>query len=204
MNIHTKIGNKGLYVTDCIDQEHLEAFFEIDGKQHENDMRNYLGYRFESHIGNKFESQINKDLFKYLTEAFCSVIFEYINQSNKNVSDYLFPDHFKTAHWKLDKPLGPHKDSIEYGAALESIGPRPIISSLAYLTDNYEGGEIYFPDFDISLRPSPGSIIVFDSDTTHGVNGVISGTRKTMSYNLHSINSPHIEDLKKVGYHTIS
>ena len=51
------------------------------------------------------------------------------------------------------------------------------VSCLCYLNDDYEGGEIYFPDNDIQIKPSKGSLLIFDSIIKHGVNKVKSGTR---------------------------
>jgi hypothetical protein len=37
------------------------------------------------------------------------------------------------------------------------------VSVVAYLNDNYEGGEIYFPRFDLTIKPKQGDIVVFPS-----------------------------------------
>lgn len=37
------------------------------------------------------------------------------------------------------------------------------VSVVAYLNDDYEGGEIYFPRFDLTIKPEPGDIVVFPS-----------------------------------------
>lgn len=42
-----------------------------------------------------------------------------------------------------------------------------VISSLVYLNDNYEGGEIDFPHQDFRLKPKAGTIIFFPSIFTH-------------------------------------
>ena len=50
---------------------------------------------------------------------------------------------------------------------------------LGYFSDpsDYEGGEILFPDYDISVKPSLGSMIIFGFKVQHAVNPVLSGTR---------------------------
>lgn len=56
-------------------------------------------------------------------------------------------------------------------------------SILVYLNDDYEGGELYFPDLDFGIRPKRGMMITFPGNLyyTHGVAPVRSGTRYTLS-----------------------
>jgi len=57
-------------------------------------------------------------------------------------------------------------------------------STLIYLNDDYEGGEIWFPQYDnFSIKPEKGSLITFKGDekTIHGVRAVTKGIRYTLS-----------------------
>lgn len=53
------------------------------------------------------------------------------------------------------------------------------VSIVVYLNDDYEGGEIWFPRFDLSFKPQPGDIIVFPSTYVyeHASKDMISGTK---------------------------
>jgi len=57
------------------------------------------------------------------------------------------------------------------------------VSTVIYLNDEYEGGELYFPDLDFGIRPKKGMMITFPGNLyyTHGVAPVTSGTRYTLS-----------------------
>lgn len=48
-----------------------------------------------------------------------------------------------------------------------------------YLNDDYEGGEIYYPKFNIAIKPEAGSLVIHPGTIqySHGVSPVISGTR---------------------------
>jgi predicted 2-oxoglutarate/Fe(II)-dependent dioxygenase YbiX len=51
--------------------------------------------------------------------------------------------------------------------------------SLLYINDNYTGGELHFPAYDICFRPKPGTLAFFPSSIyyIHGVTPVTSGVR---------------------------
>lgn len=53
------------------------------------------------------------------------------------------------------------------------------ISGLAYLNDNYEGGELEFPRRNIIIKPKAGSIVLFPSDFSysHASRPIKTGTK---------------------------
>lgn len=53
------------------------------------------------------------------------------------------------------------------------------VSVVAYINDEYEGGEIYFPRFDLTIKPKRGDVVVFPSTYIyeHASNDMISGTK---------------------------
>ena len=53
--------------------------------------------------------------------------------------------------------------------------------SVIYLNDDYEGGEIYFPDQDIDFKPRAGTVVFFPSNNMfiHGVREITNGKRYT-------------------------
>ena len=58
--------------------------------------------------------------------------------------------------YSTGKSMGPHVD--DYGD-----GQDPNISVVLYLNDDYEGGEIYFKEQGIKIKPKAGSIVIFPS-----------------------------------------
>lgn len=52
-------------------------------------------------------------------------------------------------------------------------------AALTYLNDDYEGGEIYFPEYGLEIKPKAGELIFFPGSHfyEHGVNEVVSGNR---------------------------
>jgi predicted 2-oxoglutarate/Fe(II)-dependent dioxygenase YbiX len=53
--------------------------------------------------------------------------------------------------------------------------------SIIYLNEEYEGGELFFPKYNIHIKPKAGTLIFFPSTNmyAHGVTGVKSGVRYT-------------------------
>jgi hypothetical protein len=59
-----------------------------------------------------------------------------------------------------------------------TVYPRRV-STVYYLNDDYEGGEINFPRFNISYKPAANELLIFPSNYiyNHSVSEVTSGTR---------------------------
>lgn len=80
------------------------------------------------------------------------------------------------------------------------------ISAVIYLNDNYEGGELWFPRFNIDLKPKQGDIVIFPSTFIyeHASKEMISGTKysvvvMTDYHDRDGVNqrvSPVVEDYK--------
>ena len=53
------------------------------------------------------------------------------------------------------------------------------VSIVVYLNDNYKGGELWFPRFDLTIKPQAGDIVVFPSTYIyeHASQDMISGTK---------------------------
>lgn len=53
--------------------------------------------------------------------------------------------------------------------------------SILYLNDDYDGGELYFPKYNIHIKPKPGTLVFFPSTNmyAHGVTEVTDGVRFT-------------------------
>jgi len=58
-------------------------------------------------------------------------------------------------------------------------GPPKYLTVMMYPNDDYEGGEVYFPRHDISVKPTAGDVFVFPSGLAfpHGCKPVTKGTR---------------------------
>lgn len=62
-----------------------------------------------------------------------------------------------------------------------------VINAIAYLNDNYDGGDITFQEYELSYKPVATDIVVFCSQTEHSVNGVSNGDRYTIGCNVFDV-----------------
>lgn len=76
--------------------------------------------------------------------------------------------------WTSGSYMGPHCDTYDGNMDLA-------FSMIAYLNDDYEGGDISFPNHSVSIKPEPGSLLIFPSQEPylHQVNHITSGERYT-------------------------
>jgi len=193
MNVEYRLADKGLYITDCVNQENIDKILNLENKLQSFEQLKY----FRSTLA------LSKDeLSTYLTTNINAAIIEYLNRSNKDKSEYIAKNSYALSHWIVGQSLAPHIDTIKYDHE-DTHTPRSIVNALLYLTDDYTGGEITFPEIGMSVKPKAGSVVVFDADLMHGVNEVKSGTRKTLESHLYSIYSEDIEEVKAHGWRTL-
>lgn len=97
----------------------------------------------------------------------------YIKGKGLNHSDYYLESHtIPIKKWNVGMSMGPHCDNFDGHSNLS-------FSIVLYLNDDYEGGEINFPNQNIKIKPKPGSLIMFPSHQPfiHEVLPVTSGSR---------------------------
>ena len=93
--------------------------------------------------------------------------------------------------WLPGQLQQPHADKELHegnGAAAGEDRPNDFpyydLASLFYINDDYEGGELYFPQHNIQFKPKPGAAYFFpgDKNYVHGVTEIVSGIRYTCPF----------------------
>jgi hypothetical protein len=94
----------------------------------------------------------------------------------------LVPDQLDITRWLPGYILSPHADK-EYLDGSPNDLPWRDFATLVYLNDKYAGGEICFPNQNITIRPKTGDFIAFPgtSEFQHEVKETISGVRYTLT-----------------------
>jgi hypothetical protein len=111
------------------------------------------------------------------------------------VSEFLYPDHVIPPNLSIiimepgDEPMFVHADSPGEGNHDKLISDDgydtcPITTwGIVVYFGNWEGGEIFYPQFDIEYLPEPGDMVIHSAFTPweHGVKPVIKGRRYAYS-----------------------
>lgn len=107
---------------------------------------------------------------------------EQILKENLNIEDELFGDLLAFSRWPVGYDLKPHADSENPNNQPHPFSHRNF-GAMVYLNDNFEGGEIFFPNQNFSMKPVPGTFVVFPGTINylHGVKTITQGERYTLS-----------------------
>ena len=113
-----------------------------------------FGYQKIFHPSVEFDINTNIQLINStLRNAIINVSNDYAKINSINIGE-LMP--LSVSKYSTSKSMGPHVDDYE-------DGEDPNISVVLYLNDNYIGGELHFPEQNITIKPQAGSIVVFPS-----------------------------------------
>lgn len=122
-------------------------------------------------------------------DPICKIRYPELLDSNGNFNH----EHRRTLSSILAHPMGsfmhPHVDIVGYLQDKDNAIQDHLskwsghLSSVIYLNDNYEGGELYFKDHGVSIKPEAGDYITFPGNRhyQHGVKEVSGAVRYTLS-----------------------
>lgn len=105
-----------------------------------------------------------KDRVKSLIETEYSV----------KVSEYDYPG--------LDYNISTVGDKQDVHIDFTKRDERPDFSSTIYWSNDFTGGEIYFPDYGMEIKPKEGSIVFWENPVFHGVKEITAGDRYASSF----------------------
>jgi hypothetical protein len=119
-----------------------------------------------------------------LTDAFkCTELHKPLSESQED----------KLAYMKISSTCGCKSEINPYivawteGTDQQEHKDGSDFTAIIYLNDDYQGGELNFPESELNINPPAGSLIVWPGYLTHGVSPVVSGTRYTMPIFLKAI-----------------
>jgi len=99
---------------------------------------------------NKKSNPRNSKLHSLIEEAFILKSNHYKQFNNIELGG-MTP--FSISKYDNGKSMGKHYDRRNNGT----------ISAILYLNDDYEGGELLFPDYNVEIKPMAGSMVIFPS-----------------------------------------
>lgn len=95
---------------------------------------------------------------------------------NLNIAD-IHPSFFRKT--KLDHQTEIHADNENLDGCPKMGCENFDVSAIIYFNDDFEGGELWFPQQDLKIKPKKGSFIAFPGDAryAHGVLPISMGIR---------------------------
>jgi len=178
MEQYNKIGYSSSGIT------HVKNFI------HESDLEILTPYLRSTYgFGNFYSDQIDSDIVKemlvsYQAAAHVEVLSNYSEPYGiKMLEEPRRPAHLTKWDMLVGQSMPVHSDA-ETPSGLPAIAGgfyRYNITAIAYLTDEYLGGEIVFPEFDnLKIKPRAGDLLLFPSRYRHCIDNLVSGDRYTM------------------------
>jgi hypothetical protein len=92
--------------------------------------------------------------------------------------EFFLETNYSILGYRIGESLKSHHDDI-YNMPTNSGHPKRNISSVLYLNDDYEGGELNFVNQKIKIKPTAGTVVLFPSTErfTHFAAKVVSGIK---------------------------
>lgn len=128
--------------------------------------------------------QCTSTIFERLNTEIYELVYFYIGKMAHLIED-LFKVEVSSRPPCLIRWFGGIEQQPHADKQLNDGSPNPFptydINSLFYYNDDFEGGELYYPQHDIVVKPKPGLAVLHPGDFyyMHGVKPVTSGERYT-------------------------
>lgn len=175
---YTKLFSDNLNIVDLIEQDELSSTSKITKWSSWGPSDNKVIYGERKLIDNSFSefdaSRLDYSITKTITDSIIKCSGDYSKKYNLDIGKLR---SLSISKYFQNQGMGQHIDS--YGE-----NPKEILSIVLYLNDNYEGGELYFPNQGIQFKPKRGAAYFFpgDKEYIHGVTEVKSSLRYTCPF----------------------
>ena len=156
-------------IENFLDYSELESILAIINQATEDQWHD------KNYIGDENDFWYGKSLFLGENNEFCkTAIFDKV--------DYIFPSYYycekeiKISRFKEEEAIGQHRDNdttpqgyyLGYGIVI-------------YYNNDYLGGEIDYPELEITIKPKAGSALIHGGEILHGSLPVLNDTTRYFS-----------------------
>ncbi len=122
-----------------------------------------------------------------IVEMILSIIARLKSEVDKFFNVDASPTSPAMVRWLPGQLQMPHADKelhVGDDAGKPNDFPWYDLATIIYINDDYEGGELYFPNQDIQFKPKKGAVYFFpgDKNYVHGVTVLESGIRYTCPF----------------------
>jgi len=108
----------------------------------------------------------------------------------------IYSDLLQIVQWKPGMSMPQHADNVNPDRSPHGMAYRDL-SGVAYLNDDYEGGELYFTALDIAIKPKRGAFLAFSAGFhhEHAVLRVASGSTRLTIPSFYTFNPAKADPL---------
>jgi len=130
--------------------------------------------RTNKHLGiTNYAKLCNDEVFQNIHNQFYALLLSTTLGycSRFKIEEPLWHEEYNLLKYSNNQAYGRHYDGTT------NIGRA--VSAICYLNNDYEGGELEFPNFGIKIKPEPGMLILFPSNYAyaHIAHPIVSGTK---------------------------
>jgi hypothetical protein len=95
----------------------------------------------------------------------------------------IYADTFDLIRWFENSSQPPHVDDMTNVDGDYDFFKHRKVATIIYLNDDFDGGETFYPQYDIKIKPEKGKLAIHlgDSNHLHGVTEIKNGTRYTLA-----------------------
>jgi hypothetical protein len=140
----------------------------------QNERTNYdMNLTYQSNLGNPVAQKIHNEMYMLLM----STAIDY--NKRYGVHNNLWHEEYNMLKYSFGQEYHSHYDG--------NTGSGRSLSAILYLNDDYEGGHIEFVNFNITIKPTAGMLLLFPSNYAyrHKAYPVTSGTKYAIVTWLH-------------------
>lgn len=122
-----------------------------------------------SHLANITGNAVAQDTHNQMFVLLLSALSSY--KRKFGIDEELYHENYNVLKYRTGQEYKAHYDGGTY--------TKRSVSAIVYLNNNYEGGELEFPNFNIKIKPEPGMLVIFPANYayTHIAHPVTSGTK---------------------------
>lgn len=122
------------------------------------DWKDWLSSDGSTHYGHSVGG--NPKLSDHILNPIKDLVYKCLKDYTENtgLSFGWIPEFYKIQKYSTNAYMGSHVDSID-----KTADKSPTISIVLYLNEDYEGGNICFPEQGLDIKPKAGSMIIFPS-----------------------------------------
>jgi hypothetical protein len=164
------------------DEHHLRGVAKsIDWDLSHNEYNNYWPRKNVSEstqYGEAHEKSL--EAIKMIEDDYVKALSIWAGKTNNSMPNHI-TRNYCIRKYRVGGSMGPHIDR-------NVLNPKNSMdwTSLIYLNDDYEGGEIAFDQLGYSIKPSAGSVVFLPCLTSHEVYEVLSGNKTYIFLFMHT------------------